>query len=105
LPRTSTHVRVQSANGIDAADATELIAGAETVGESLDCGEGKLGPHSPTAGPSALRDRFSFKGESGKTASRERIDCVVALAMAVDFASRQVERRESVYADRGLAVA
>ena len=40
-----------------------------------------------------------------KTASRERIDCVVALAMAVDFASRQVERRESVYANRGLAVA
>lgn len=37
-----------------------------------------------------------------KTASRDRIDAVVALSMAVDWASRQDERRRSVYDTRGL---
>jgi phage terminase large subunit-like protein len=40
-----------------------------------------------------------------KTASRDRIDCVVALAMAVEWASRQEETKTSIYNQRGLVTA
>ena len=40
-----------------------------------------------------------------KTASRDRIDAVVALSMALDWASRQDTDRRSVYDDRPLLVA
>jgi phage terminase large subunit-like protein len=40
-----------------------------------------------------------------KTASRGRIDCVVALAMAVEWASRQEDKPHSIYEQRGLVTA
>lgn len=40
-----------------------------------------------------------------KTESRERIDAVVALMMAMAWASRRTTERTSVYSERGLLVA
>ena len=51
-----------------------------------------------------IRDR-EFGQVISKTKSREHIDCLMALAYAVDEAAALKEKRESVYETRGLVIA
>lgn len=84
-------------------DHSRMVPATQTLSELISRGKLRHGGH-PTARSHALNAEVqeTDRGIRIKKRGRERNDCAIALAMAVDWASRDPGRRTSVYEDRDL---